>query len=323
MSNHRWQGYTHPELFRQIHDGPGAEASTASVRRWEALNQALSDIDAQLSTALARAAEGWHGEAADSAGQNGVRPLGQWAVNAQQAAELMRDRAQQQADFISKARADMPPPETAHAEQPGFGETLLTHLFGGQTDYEVQEAKQHAAEQRAFEVMRTYEVSTVANTTSLASFTAPPQVVVDAPPGPAPGSAGTAGWSPVVTISWGPAAGKAAGPAAGGDVGPAAGSRGRAATGGSRAGGGGSARGSGRATASEGASGDAPERAPGGEAPAARAGSAAGAVRPVDRRSTEEADGGQPSVTEHVGQPGGFFDDQQTLSRPVIGGEPG
>ncbi|RRO12775.1 PPE domain-containing protein [Saccharopolyspora rhizosphaerae] len=210
MGDHRWQGYRHAELHAQINEGPGAHASTDSVRRWSELTRALGEIDGGLAAATAAARSGWRGEAADSA-HAGVRPLGEWAVLAQQASEVMRERAEQQAEHISKARRDMPPPVQVTSEDPGTAVAALAHLFGGQTDYEVQEARQHAAEQRAFDVMRNYEAATQATTTSLASFAPPPQVVVDAP---ASGASGTAGGSPKVTISWGPAV--APGPVVGG-----------------------------------------------------------------------------------------------------------
>ncbi|WP_277675929.1 PPE domain-containing protein [Saccharopolyspora rectivirgula] len=196
MSDHRWQGYSHAELYEQIHDGPGAESSQAPAHRWRELTRALGEVDQQLRAALTAISEDWRGAAADSA-RRGLGPLGDWAAQAQQAAEIMRDRAEQQAELISWARSEMPPPVEITTEDPGTARTLLTHLFGGQTDYEVEEARKNAAEQRAFDVMRTYEAATAANTTSLASFTPPPRVVVDVPE-----ASGRSGASPGVTISW-------------------------------------------------------------------------------------------------------------------------
>jgi hypothetical protein len=297
MSDHRWQGYTHPELFEQINDGPGAEASTSSVRRWTELTRALGDIDSGIASALSSAMGAWEGEAADNA-RGGLRPLGEWAVEAQQAAEMMRDRAQQQAEFIGKARADMPPPMRVTAEDPGEAGSLLVHLFGGQTDYEAQEAEQDAAEQRAFQVMRTYEQSTTSNTTSLASFTPPPQVVVDVPAMPAGSSSGI--HQPPVTISWGAVAGAAGGAALGGRAaGAAPGSRATR----------GSANGRGDRTTSTGRGG-------------AEGSRGTGAARHSSGKTQQEAEPVDRSVTEQYGRDGGFFDEPRTLSRPVIGGDP-
>jgi hypothetical protein len=67
MSDHRWQGYRHPELFAQINEGPGPAGSIDSVRRWSELTRALGDIDAGLAAAVTSAMAGWQGVAADSA----------------------------------------------------------------------------------------------------------------------------------------------------------------------------------------------------------------------------------------------------------------
>lgn len=300
MSDHRWQGHTHGELFQQINEGPGAAASHAPVRRWTELTRALGEIDAGIASALSGALGHWEGDAADSA-RNGLRPLGDWAVEAQAAAEEMRVRAEQQAEFISKARADMPPPMAVASEDPGTAVSLLTHLFGGQTDYEIDEAKQNAAEQRAFAVMRTYDLSTQGNTTSLATFTPPPQVVVDAPP---PSSRGGAGTSHLpITITWG-----------GSPVGGGTGTGGGAGTSGGR--------GAGTATSRGGSSrsGHAPQTRGSGESRAPGGGVGG---RAANRRSRDDAEPVDQTVTEQHGQDGGLFDEQRTLSRPVIGGEPG
>ncbi|GAB3295972.1 PPE domain-containing protein [Parasphingorhabdus pacifica] len=295
MSDHRWQGYSHQELYDQIHQGPGPDGSTDSVRRWGELNRALGDIDTDLASALTAAMAGWQGVAAENA-RAGLRPLGEWAVQAQQAAQLMRDRAEQQADYVGKARADMPPPVPVRNEDPGTAVTMLTHLFGGQTDHEAEEARQNAAEQRAFEVMRTYESSTRANTTTLASFAPAPQVVVDSPPAVS-GSGGSGGGQPV-TIS----IRRAAPPT------PAAGGAGRANT-----------TGSGGAAAHRGGRVDG--RGAGGAASPSGSRSGDGAPRhPVrPRRDAEPVD---HRVIEDSRGTGGFFDDDRSSARPVIGGDP-
>ncbi|WP_263249439.1 PPE domain-containing protein [Saccharopolyspora rosea] len=294
MGEHRWQGYSHHELFAQIHEGPGPDGSTESVRRWSELTRALGEIDNGLAAAVRSAMAAWQGDAADSA-RDGLRPLGDWATQAQEAAAVMRERAEQQAQFIAKARSDMPPPVRVTTEDPGTAATLLTHLFGGQTDYELQEAEQNAAEQRAFDVMRTYEASTRSNTTSLASFSPPPQVVVDAP---VTGHGGAATQRPV-TISWGAAPAPVppvAAPGGGGAQGAAARGESRGSRGDSR-----------------GSRGGAAARRDGGRL-------AASSRRPLRDRDAESVN---RQVTEEIGGSGGFFDEPQTLARPVIGGEPG
>lgn len=338
MSDLRWQGHSHEELFEQINEGPGADGSTESVRRWRELTRALSEIDDGLADALAAAMSGWTGAAADSA-HGGLRPLGDWARQAQEAAELMRERAEQQAEFVSKARNDMPAPVAVSAEEPGTVESVLTHLVGAQTDYEVEEARRDAAEQRAFEVMRGYESSTTANTTALASFATPPQVVVDAPSSSGvPGSAGSPGSSGLpgsgggqgITLSWGgmpsttmpsPRAGDANNgrtPGIAARGGPFSGSGGASqrgetfrsagTSGSTSASGGSSATGTSAATSSTGS-----------DSAGARHGTVQNRPDEDDPEADEQVD---RDVTEQSDDPGGFFEQPRTSSRPVIGGQP-
>ncbi len=325
FGDHRWQGYSHRELYEQIHQGPGAEASADPVRRWSELTTALAEIDSDLASALFRAMDGWQGEAAETT-RSGLRPLGEWAGEVQEAARVMRDRAEEQAEHVGKARADMPPPVRVTAEDPGLAESLFTHLFSGQTDRETQEAAQDAAEQRAFDVMRTYESSTRANTTSLASFAPPPQVTVDAPPArPVPGG-GVA--QPGVTINWAPpvpatpstgtgsAFGRstAAGRLGGLRAVPGLGTSGGSSSGGSGRSGSTGGSGSGRPGSGSGGSGaGGPASGPAGTA----------AARTPREQGRHDKSASESPVTEDSGEGSGFFDEPRTSSRPVIGGEPG
>ncbi|WP_033441030.1 PPE domain-containing protein [Saccharothrix sp. NRRL B-16314] len=176
---HRWSGYSHEELYRQINSGPGPKASHASMERWQGVSTALTEINAELLAGVQRSGATWEGSAADHA-RSGLNPLAAWADDARTGAEVMRISAELQADYISKARSDMPPPVKVTAEEPNLLVSALTNLVGGQTDYEKQEKAQNAAEQRAREVMTTYASSTVSNTTTLGQFHQPPQLVISA-----------------------------------------------------------------------------------------------------------------------------------------------
>ncbi|MBY8850230.1 hypothetical protein K7G98_18055, partial [Saccharothrix sp. MB29] len=110
----------------------------------------------------------------------GINPLASWADDARAGSEVMRVSAELQADYISKARSDMPPPVPVTAEKPNLLVSAITTLIGGQTDYELQEKASNAAEQRAREVMTTYASSTTSNTNTLGQFHQPPQLVISA-----------------------------------------------------------------------------------------------------------------------------------------------
>ncbi|GLY52916.1 PPE domain-containing protein [Lentzea sp. NBRC 102530] len=177
MADHRWQGYSHKELYERIHSGPGAAASFASMQRWEGVSAALTEINDDLHKGITLSGAKWEGKAAEMA-QSGLNPVAAWADSARSGADVMRVSAELQAGYVAKARADMPKPVTVTAEQPGALVTGITHLFGGQTDHEKQEAAQDAAERRAREVMSTYASSTTANTSTLGQFTQPPQLQI-------------------------------------------------------------------------------------------------------------------------------------------------
>jgi hypothetical protein len=176
---HRWNGYSHEELYKQINSGPGPKASHASMERWQGVSAALVEINNELFTGVLKSGATWEGKAADTA-RAGLNPLAAWADDARTGADVMRVSAEMQADFISKARSDMPAPVPVTAEDPGKLLSALTHLVGGQTDYEVQEKAHSAAEQRAREVMATYASSTTTNTSTLGQFHQPPQLVINA-----------------------------------------------------------------------------------------------------------------------------------------------
>ncbi|XVS63734.1 PPE domain-containing protein [Actinosynnema sp. CA-299493] len=189
---HRWSGYSHEELYEQINSGPGPKASHASMERWQGVSAALTEINADLHSGVLKSGASWEGSAADKA-RTGINPLAAWADDARAGAEVMRISAELQADYIAKARADMPPPVKVTAEEPNLLVSALTNLVGGQTDYERQEKAQNAAEQRAREVMTTYASSTTSNTSTLGQFHQPPQLVINAPEVVRNDSAGVSG----------------------------------------------------------------------------------------------------------------------------------
>ncbi|MDU0292181.1 PPE domain-containing protein [Saccharothrix longispora] len=192
---HRWSGYSHEELYQAINSGPGPQASHSSMERWAGVSAALAEINSELHAGVLRSGASWEGAAADKA-RVGINPLASWADDARAGSEVMRVSAELQADYISKARSDMPPPVPVTAEKPNLLVSAITTLIGGQTDYELQEKASNAAEQRAREVMTTYASSTTSNTNTLGQFHQPPQLVIsagDAVRNDAPGVPGS-GW---------------------------------------------------------------------------------------------------------------------------------
>ncbi|WP_344621200.1 PPE domain-containing protein, partial [Actinosynnema pretiosum] len=212
MSDHRWRGYDHPELYNMINSGPGPSASYVVEDGWQRLDTALQAIDADLRDGLAGLNASWEGDTADST-QTAVSPLAQWTQDAQQSARTMKSSAGLQADYIADARKEMPEPVPITTEAPsgwdkfkaGFTDGVTLGLAGSsadvirqQRDHEAQEAAQENAQQKAIAVMKSYESNSEWNRNTLGEFVPPPQVVIDAPlPSGASGiqSTATAGYA--------------------------------------------------------------------------------------------------------------------------------
>ncbi|GLZ38562.1 PPE domain-containing protein [Actinokineospora sp. NBRC 105648] len=172
----RWRGFTHKELYLMLHDGPGAQASADPSRRWAQLTAALADISHDLGNTLDSSSAVWAGRAAGAA-QERLTPLATWAQAASDNAAEMRAAVENQGDYIAKARADMPRPEDVPAPQPDPAVPPAAQVVAVQVDAEPLESAQSAGEQKAFEVMAAYELSTTTNLSVLTGFTAPAELL--------------------------------------------------------------------------------------------------------------------------------------------------
>lgn len=198
---HRWNGYEHPELYAMINSGPGPAASEPQTTYWASLTEELSQVDETLNTKLSKMGVSWEGKAAESA-QSGLTPLAAWAGDAETGSTVMRISSENQADYISDARARMPEPVEVTTPAPSTWDKITAGVSAATgnpgpavqvavqaVDHEMQEAAQSEAQQRAVETMRTYDSSSTWNRDTLGTFVAPPDVVVSTPP-PQGGTAG-------------------------------------------------------------------------------------------------------------------------------------
>jgi len=165
----RWRGHTHKELYLLLHEGPGAAASAEPSRRWAEISSSLSEIGQDLQKALEQSGAGWAGKAAGRA-YDRLSITATWATETSTSAAAMRTAVENQAEHIAKARADMPPPEDVPPAQPDPAVAAAVQIAQTQTDLEAPEATASSAEERAFEVMATYELNTNTNTEALATF---------------------------------------------------------------------------------------------------------------------------------------------------------
>jgi hypothetical protein len=196
MTDHRFQGYGHPELYKMINSGPGVAASIPVEQGWKTIKDSLTQIDADLHAALAKMGAGWESDAADSA-QGALSPLAEWAGYAATGSGTMESSARLQGEFIADARKKMPEVVQVTTEKPGFldmavgaltGPVGMAHVVGQQMDHEKQEAAADNAAAQAVKVMEDYQSDSRWNSSTLGDFPQPPQVVIDTPP---PSSTGT------------------------------------------------------------------------------------------------------------------------------------
>ena len=198
---YRWRGFEHPELYKMINTGPGAQASDPQIEYWKALSTELAEVDQDLNAKLTQLGSRWEGKASESA-QSGLTPLAEWASDAETGSDVMRISAENQGEYIADARAKMPEPVEVTTQAPSgwdkfvAGAAAATGNLGPAADvaaqaadHEAQEAAQSEAEQRAVETMTTYESSATWNRETLGTFVRPPDVVVSTPP---PQGGGTA-----------------------------------------------------------------------------------------------------------------------------------
>ncbi|MEU0877738.1 PPE domain-containing protein [Lentzea sp. NPDC005914] len=196
MTEHRYQGYAHPELYEMINSGPGVSASIPVERGWKTIKDTLAQIDGDLHAALTKMGAGWESEAAESAGA-ALSPLAEWAGYAEQGSGTMESSARLQGEFIADARKKMPEVVPVTTEKPGIldmavgamtGPVGMAHVVGQQMDHEKQEAAADNAAAQAVKVMEDYQSDSRWNSSTLGEFPEPPQVVIDTPP---PGQTGT------------------------------------------------------------------------------------------------------------------------------------
>jgi hypothetical protein len=195
MSDVRWEGLTHDEIYARVQQGPGRAASADAEAAWSTVEGTIRAIDERLTRAVKQIGAGWEGAAAARV-EGGVAGLSTWALDAAGDASLTKTGITQQAEQAGYVRTSMPPPRTAE-----WNETIGQVLAGeghvpAVNDLGALEDRMADDRARAVELMAGYTRSSGDNRRMMDYWTPPPQVVVDAasagPPtaaaaGPAPG----------------------------------------------------------------------------------------------------------------------------------------
>ena len=182
MSDVRWEGLTHEEIYAQVQQGPGGGASADAESAWTTVGTTIRTVDEQLARAVKQIGVDWQGPAADRV-HGGMTGMSTWARDAADNATLTTDGIAAQAAGAQHVRAAMPPPrrdlDTAIALAGAGSYAPRATNVGALED--------RMAEDRALAVdlMNRYTTDSSTHQHLMNYWTQPPSVVVEAvPPGP-------------------------------------------------------------------------------------------------------------------------------------------
>lgn len=203
MSDIRWEGFSHAEIYARVHSGPGPGVSEAAASAWALVANTVKEIDQQLAKAIADIGGGWEGVAADAA-VGGLTPLGRWSAEAAEAARATSEAIAAQANHAGELRRAMPAPMD---EERKFAlDWLSTDPYGGLFELIEVEEESRARTEDAVRLMNQYTAVSNENRRSMDQlWTEPPEVTVDVLPA-AVGASGGVGGIPVSGLGSTPSA---------------------------------------------------------------------------------------------------------------------
>lgn len=182
---YNFDAYSHDQLYAMIHNHDTATMCMANApsagptqQVWNDFAALMASAEKRVQDALNKAGASWEGNAATQM-NTGVTPMSTWAGDTHAAGSNTHSSVADQSSAYTSAANGMPKPVQVTATDnsdlggiPGG----ITHLFGGQTDQDKQEAAAKEAKAQAVQVMGTYEASSFSATSSMGTFTAPPAI---------------------------------------------------------------------------------------------------------------------------------------------------
>lgn len=191
-THHNWDNYSHQTLYDRIHgkggfflpDGSGVSGAAGAQEGWAELATLMAQARERTEAALSKAGAVWEGDAGDAM-QSGITPLARWADDAHTASLASQRSTDFHVDAYSAAKNQMPEPvkvsSTANGDYGGIP-AGFTHLLGGQTDQDKEEASAQEAKAEAVRTMDRYELVSGASRMALGQFVPPSSVAVSVPP---------------------------------------------------------------------------------------------------------------------------------------------
>ncbi|MFL6127093.1 hypothetical protein [Actinophytocola sp.] len=172
----RWEGVSHRQIVAGVDRGPGAAATEALEARLERVTRALGE-NAGLADAVLREIDGgWTGDAATVTAET-LRLLRDFDDAMRHHGEMTGLTASGQSDGSSRVRASMPPVADPWPSLFPTGGPIDVLNSTVDVDHQLRAARE--AEERARQVMRGYESTTVERVASLPPLSPAPRVVLD------------------------------------------------------------------------------------------------------------------------------------------------
>ena len=193
MTDVRWEGFTHAEIYARVQAGPGRGASVAVESAWTDTEAVIRRIEDRLVTAIRQAGGGWEGAAADAT-RDGLTPLGRWAADAAGDAKLTATGVIAQGEQAAWLRNAMPSPSAPLWDEPS-GRPASDPLYLLE---DAQALEQKGAEDtaQAVHLMNTYTSNSYDNIRLMNYWTLPPTVTVETAGGGGPVVTGSSAAAP-------------------------------------------------------------------------------------------------------------------------------
>lgn len=104
-----WMSYPHQRLYDMVNDGVDLAGATSVGAAWASLGESVADLGMKLQKALDSSADGWEGDAANTA-RDATARLVDWTETTSESALRVSGCVVRQADIAETARRTMPDP---------------------------------------------------------------------------------------------------------------------------------------------------------------------------------------------------------------------
>nr|WP_042183646.1 PPE domain-containing protein [Kibdelosporangium sp. MJ126-NF4]CEL15685.1 hypothetical protein [Kibdelosporangium sp. MJ126-NF4]CTQ93610.1 hypothetical protein [Kibdelosporangium sp. MJ126-NF4] len=192
----------HPTLKAMVTENVDPDQVGVMATCWQQAGAKLSQFHDDMATAISSSRDGWQGAAGDAARQF-MSDVGQWIGGAGRGAELAGTQAAKQSEALAAARNAMPEPvafdvDAANAELRSLTDPVqwISRYAEHMQAYNAQQA----AQQRAAEVVSTYDAA-LADSATMPAFAPPPSMAGTAAPMPRTPQDGTSPQSASAAIS--------------------------------------------------------------------------------------------------------------------------